>query len=105
MFKYQTKPFVERKKKIDLRSIETPEIHSHNFLGKKFQEACPPFFCTITNSQNFAVKVRLVFQSEITDRTLAESLKIISRLKFFQTLGQSLPRNSILKSFQTLKPK
>ena len=55
--------------------------------------------------QNFAMKVRLVFQSEITDRTLAESLKIISRLKFFQTLGQSLPRNSILKSFQTLKPK
>jgi len=56
-------------------------------------------------NQNFAMKVRLVFQSEITDRTLAESLKIISRLKFFQTLGQSLPRNSILKSFQTLKPK
>ena len=46
------------------------------------------------NLQNFAMKVRLVFQSEITDRTLAESLKIISRLKFFQTLDQRLPRNS-----------
>jgi len=37
--------------KIDLHCIETPEIRSHNFLGKKIQEACPPLFCTITNSQ------------------------------------------------------
>ena len=44
--------------------------------------------------QNFAMKVRLVFQSEITDWTLVESLKIISKLKSFQTLDQSLPRNS-----------
>ena len=45
-------------------------------------------------NQTFAVKVRLVFQNEITDWTFVESLKIISKLKFFQTLDQSLPRNS-----------
>ena len=44
--------------------------------------------------QNFAMKVRLVFQNEITDWTFVESLNIISKLKFFQTLDQSLPRNS-----------
>ena len=44
--------------------------------------------------QNFVSKVRLVFQSEITVWTFVESLKIISKLKFFQTLDQSLPRNS-----------
>ena len=59
-----------------------------DFRGKSLQTL------EVITIQNFAMKVRLVFQSEITDRTLAESLKIISRLKFFQTLGQSLPRNS-----------
>ena len=49
---------------------------------------------TTQTSQNFVMRVRLVFQSEITDWTLVESLKIISMLKFFQTLDQSLPRNS-----------
>ena len=32
------------------------------------------------------MKVRLVFQNEITDWTFVESLKITSKLKFFQTL-------------------
>ena len=44
--------------------------------------------------QNFVLKVRLVFQNEITDWTFVESLKITSKLKLFQTLDQSLPRNS-----------
>ena len=35
-------------------------------------------------SQNFAMKVRLVFQSEITDLTIAQSLKITLQLKFFR---------------------
>ena len=49
--------------------------------------------------QTFAVKVRLVFQNEITVRTFVESLKIISKWKFFQTLDQSLPRNSFWNTF------
>ena len=55
--------------------------------------------------ENFVLKVRLVFQSEITDWTFVESLQNYFKVKIFSDSRPKSAQKPIWKSFRTFKPK